>query len=395
VLSPSNSEVLYHLGDSQLALYDNFTNVHNYSNDIKKNNMHYLEEAERSYRASIRVEGKSLHGNEHSSLISDSLWWKKRHRNSQGSTKLKSEVIPQLKCNEKVSKPIHKVSSVTNKGQMRASKPAQAKTSYTSTSKGGTVNAKNTKGISPKAGVRSSGVQSKASGTKQVKSTAARHTGCSTQSNKPMPKASKSDFSKVDVSNRVGATEKREIEAKKQPKTEEVKKNVSEENKDNDFVANSISYQARLGLARVLSRVEDAHNWFEIKELYQEVMKLAPDLHDAYIELGEMLAQKEPKQAIEIYNLYPFEKEGNFDDAYLHEEIIRLIIKTGDFENPCLQSSMIGYGKIMGFSALDKTVSILEDKSKFDVLMKVYAQVNGKDIQDEDLQTFFKFKYWA
>ena len=118
MLSPSNSEVLYHLGDSQLALYDNFTNVHNYSNDIKKNNMHYLEEAERSYRASIRVEGKSLHGNEHSSLISDSLWWKKRHRNSQGSTKLKSEVIPQLKCNEKVSKPIHKVSSVTNKGIM-------------------------------------------------------------------------------------------------------------------------------------------------------------------------------------------------------------------------------------------------------------------------------------
>ena len=210
-----------------------------------------------------------------------------------------------------------------------------------------------------------------------------------------MAKMSKRDASKIDVSNRVAATEKREMEANEQTKTEEVKNNVNEENKDNDSVTNSISYQARLGLARVLSRVQDAHSWSEIKELYQDVMKLAPDLHDAYIELGEMLTQKEPKQAIEIYNLYPFEKEGSFDDAYLHGEIIRLIIKTGDFGNPCLQSSMIGYGKIMGFSALEKTVSILEDKSKFDVLMKVYAAVNDKDIHDEDLQTFFKLKYWT
>ena len=120
MLFPSNSGALYHLGDSQLALYDNFANVYNCSSEIKKNNMHYLEEAEKSYRASIRVEGKSLLGNEHSSLIDDSIWWKERHRNSQqGSTKPKSEAIPQPKSNDKVSKqPIHKVSSFTNKGMM-------------------------------------------------------------------------------------------------------------------------------------------------------------------------------------------------------------------------------------------------------------------------------------
>ena len=47
---------------------------------------------------------------------------------------------------------------------MKASKPVQAKASFTSTSKGDTVNAKNTKGIPPKTGMRAGGVQSKASG---------------------------------------------------------------------------------------------------------------------------------------------------------------------------------------------------------------------------------------
>ena len=185
-----------------------------------------------------------------------------------------------------------------------------------------------------------------------------------------------------------------EKENGKELENEDTKVNGKEDSKEKEIVLNSLGYQARLGLARTLSRSPNDYHWAELKELYQEVIKMAPELHDAYIELSEMVAQTEPKQAIEIYSKYPFKKEGTFDDAYLYGEIIRLIMKTEDYDNLNLRSSMEGYGKIMGFSALEKTVSVLESKFKFDVLMQVYAAVNDKVINDEDLQTFFKFKCW-
>ena len=197
------------------------------------------------------------------------------------------------------------------------------------------------------------------------------------------------------ATNKIEANKQGEKEPQKQMNKESLQNDARKEDKEIEVLVNAVSYQARIGLARALSRSQKNDNSSEIIELYQEVIKLAPDVHDAYIELGELFSQTEPKQAIEIYSKFPFKKEGNFDDAYLYEEIIRLILKTEDFNNACLQSSMVGYGKIMGLSALDKTVTILEDKLKFDVLMNVYAAVNNKDISDADLQSFFKFKCWT
>ena len=242
-------------------------------------------------------------------------------------------------------------------------------------------------------------------GKKLTKLESKQHTGCAAGR-----KGSKDKEVTLHATNEKEASEQGEKEVKSQMNKEclqgekEVKSQMNKEclqndirkkNEETEVILNAVSYQARIGLARALSRSEKNDNLSEMKELYEEVIKLAPDVHDAYIELGELFSQTEPKKAIEIYSKYPFKKEGNFDDAYLYEEIIRLILKTEDFNNSCLQSCMVGYGKVMGLSALDKTVTILEEKLKFDILMNVYAEVNNKDISDSDLQSFFKFKCWV
>lgn len=44
--------------------------------------------------------------------------------------------------------------------------------------------------------------------------------------------------------------------------------------------------------------------------------------------------------------------------------------------------------------ALEKYVKILEEKFKNDTLKQVYAGVNGRDVDDPEMQAFFKFKCW-
>jgi len=39
-------------------------------------------------------------------------------------------------------------------------------------------------------------------------------------------------------------------------------------------------------------------------------------------------------------------------------------------------------------------VKILEEKFKNDTLKKVYAGINGRDIDDPEMVAFFKFKCW-
>ena len=69
--------------------------------------------------------------------------------------------------------------------------------------------------------------------------------------------------------------------------------------------ANKPTHQARLGLARVLMRksgdcVSEAH------KLYEEVISMAPAVHDAYIELADSLVESDPMKAVDIYSKYPF-----------------------------------------------------------------------------------------
>ncbi len=125
------------------------------------------------------------------------------------------------------------------------------------------------------------------------------------------------------------------------------------------------------------------------------MIELAPNIHDAYIELGARLAKTDPLKAVDVYNKFPFQAELSFDDAYLHGEILRLLMKAGNYDDPVLERSMIAYGTVMGLNVLDKQVSELENKFKYKLLRNVYAGVNKKSVDDEDLQDFFKFKCWV
>lgn len=68
---------------------------------------------------------------------------------------------------------------------------------------------------------------------------------------------------------------------------------------------NKPSHQARLGLARVLMR-KGGDSISEAHTLYEEVISMAPAVHDAYIELADSLIKSDPMKAVDIYSKYPF-----------------------------------------------------------------------------------------
>lgn len=158
---------------------------------------------------------------------------------------------------------------------------------------------------------------------------------------------------------------------------------------------NKPSYHSRLGLARVLMRkggdsVNEAH------KLYEEVISMAPSVHDAYIELADSLIKSDPMKAVDTYSKYPFQGPLTFDDAYIHGEMVRLLMKNEKYDDPRLGPSMISLGKVMGLTVLEKYVDTLDKTFKYSkLLMQVYAGVHGKSVDDPDLQQFFKFKCWV
>lgn len=153
------------------------------------------------------------------------------------------------------------------------------------------------------------------------------------------------------------------------------------------------SYHPRLGLARVLAR--SGNDLGQSEMFYQEVISMASDVHDAYIELGDILVKSNPMKAVEVYSKYPFPDPLTYDDAYLHGEIVRLLMKQEKFDDARLGTSMVALGRVMGLSVIEKYVEILDSKLKYSkLLMNIYAEVNGKDVNDPDLQGFFKFKCW-
>ena len=157
---------------------------------------------------------------------------------------------------------------------------------------------------------------------------------------------------------------------------------------------NKPSYHPRLGLARTLAKSTDQKKQEESHGFYREVIAMAPQVHDAYIELGEVLAKSDPVAAVDVYAKFPFNDPPTFDDAFLHGEIVRLLMKSESYDNPRLCTSLIAMGKALGIGVLEKQVSILESKFQSKLLKQVYAGVHGKSLDDPELQAFFKFKCW-
>ena len=71
-------------------------------------------------------------------------------------------------------------------------------------------------------------------------------------------------------------------------------------------------------------------------------------VHDAYIELADIHVKTEPLKAVDVYAKYPFNEESTFDDAYLHGEIVRILMKQEQFDDSRLEKHMIAWGRVMG-----------------------------------------------
>ena len=71
-------------------------------------------------------------------------------------------------------------------------------------------------------------------------------------------------------------------------------------------------------------------------------------VHDACIELAEMLAQSDPKGAVDVYCKFPISDPPTFDDGYILGEIVRLLMKSENYDDPMLGKNMILYGKVYG-----------------------------------------------
>ncbi|XP_055018951.1 uncharacterized protein LOC129411622 [Boleophthalmus pectinirostris] len=156
---------------------------------------------------------------------------------------------------------------------------------------------------------------------------------------------------------------------------------------------NPKSHVPRIGLARALCR-SDKHE--QAKTLYQEVISMSPKVHDAYIELVQLLEPSDPQAAVEVYCRYPLKPvaEQTFDDAFITGEIVRILMKLELYDHPELGSSLVAYGKVMGLSCIEKYIDILDGKSMNKLLRSVYAEMHDKPEDDPELQDFFRFKYW-
>ncbi|XP_034753536.1 uncharacterized protein LOC117960084 isoform X2 [Etheostoma cragini] len=158
---------------------------------------------------------------------------------------------------------------------------------------------------------------------------------------------------------------------------------------------NRKSHISRLGLARALSRSADTQD--QAQQLYQEVISMAPGVHDAYIELVQLLEPSDPRAAVEVYCRFPLKSvdQQSFDDAFITGEIVRMLMTLELYEHPQLGPSLVAYGKVMGLSCIDKYIDILDGKCMTKLLKSVYARIHNRQEDDQELQDFFKFKCWT
>ena len=100
------------LGDAQLSRHDNDIN--------NNNNTKVLEEAERSFRASLELEEKSSGGKEVPVLIQEQRWWKDRQAaNAKASDPSSSKTASTSKGSQRVSPT--KTTTARGRGKMAKS----------------------------------------------------------------------------------------------------------------------------------------------------------------------------------------------------------------------------------------------------------------------------------
>eukprot|EP00061_Rhincodon_typus_P000601 g12189.t1 len=73
-------------------------------------------------------------------------------------------------------------------------------------------------------------------------------------------------------------------------------------------------------------------------------------VHDAYIELADLLLKTNPLQAVDVYSKFPLKPldSQTFDDAFITGEIVRLLMKYEKYDDKRLAPNLIAYGRVMG-----------------------------------------------
>ena len=386
-LQPNSSEALCHLGNGQLAEYE--------ATDTQS----WLGEAELSFRGSISSEGKPISPDTVPEQLAEQKWWKKNNQKktvdsekttvpSSGAKPVAQKAPPKGPTSSKLppSKTVGgaKQGGLAPGGRGGAVQPGARKSSGPTATRqpvkpaggagtkaaGGPTRA----GQGSRAPTRPGAPAKTGATLGELKSGSKKPAGTPTS-----PTASK-ESTKTAEPAKANSTPTQPAPTPHPPAAEQE--------------VNKKSYLPRLGLARTLRATSHQEKLPESQILYEEVISMAHDLHDAYIELGEMLSKTNPVAAVEAYVRFPFSDPPSFNDAYLHGEIVRLLMASENYDNPRLLTSMVAMGRALGIGVLEKQVSILENKFKTDLLKKVYSGVHGKPVDDPDLQAFFKFKCW-
>ena len=379
-LQPSSSKALCHLGTGQLA-------EHEVAGD--KNS---LCEAELSFRASIAMEGKPITADNIPTQLAEEQWWKKMTQGKTGGGEKKEE--------KKATPP------VTASGAQKTAQKSGATAKQAVTGARGGPQTGRGDVAQPAGGRKPTGGASRQP-TKPVGRGTTTAPGRPGQTAKTPAKPVGKTVATLGELKTGAGPPKKPIAAVASKSTESVKTDEKPPSTPNAASPtpqqpagraeiNTKTHHPRLGLARILSKSasSDKAKLEESRSLYQEVISMTPDLHDAYIELGEMLSKTDPVAAVDAYARFPFSDPPSFNDAYLHGEIVRLLMSSENYDDPRLLTSLVAMGRALGIGVLEKQVSVLENKFKTDLLKKVYSGVHGKPIDDPDLQAFFKFKCW-
>ena len=410
ILQPNSSEALCHLGNAQLAEYE------------AKGDVMSLQESELSFKASISQEGADIDPDVVPEELESQDWWK-IHKSQQSNTKVDKSTDKMSESKKPQGTP-NKQPAGQPKGASQRITPskAPAKPPATTTPSGNKTVSKScgasipakavtkpsgTGPIPPKAVAKPSGtsIPPKAVNKPSCAGTSvppkavtkpSRGTTIPPKTTKPPSAQSKTTNKPSDgITNTVdsSAGDQSHVEAGSQVpvSTSQVPSllpDVTPASKER----NKKSYIPRLGMARALAKSPE-HNSKTVS-LYREVIAMAPELHEAYIELGATLSKTEPLAAVDIYCSFPFSNPPSFDDAFLHGEVVRILMNAEKYEDCRLCSSLISLGRAMGIGVLEKHVAVLEAKFKTSLLKDVYAGVHGKPVTDPDLQQFFKFKCW-
>jgi len=72
-----------------------------------------------------------------------------------------------------------------------------------------------------------------------------------------------------------------------------------------------------------------------------------------------MLSQTNPMAAVEIYSKFPKSENPTFDDAFIFGEIVLLLMKCEKYDDPRLESNLIGMGRVMGLGMCQRFFPLL------------------------------------